>query len=73
MYDHLAFTPQGPGSEKRQSDYCTGAGLNQNVVVPLNAQASTLTLSASSLSFGQQQVGLTPANPLSIQGNKQWH
>jgi hypothetical protein len=34
--------------------------------VPLNGQASTLTLSASSLSFGQQQVGANNTSPLSI-------
>jgi Beta-propeller repeat/Abnormal spindle-like microcephaly-assoc'd, ASPM-SPD-2-Hydin len=63
----ISFTPQGPGLRKASIPItATGAGLTQSVVVPLNGQASTLTLSASSLSFGQQQVGLTPANPLSI-------
>jgi hypothetical protein len=63
----VSFTPQGPGLRKASIPItATGAGLTQDVVVPLNGQASTLTLSASSLSFGQQQVGLPPTNPLPI-------
>lgn len=63
----VSFTPQGAGLRKASIPItATAAGLTQNVVVPLNGQASTLTLSASSLSFGQQQVGLAPTNPLSI-------
>lgn len=63
----VSFTPQGAGLRKATIPITvTGAGLTQNVVVPLNGQASTLTLSASSLSFGQQQVGVPNGSPLSI-------
>jgi hypothetical protein len=63
----VTFTPRGAGLRKASiSITATATGLTQNIVVPLNGQASTLTLSASSLSFGQQQVGLTPTNPLSV-------
>ena len=63
----VSFTPQGPALRKASIPItATAPGFTQNVVVPLNGQASTLTLSASSLSFGQQQVGLTPANPLAV-------
>ena len=63
----VSFTPQGPGLRKASIPItATGSGLSQNVVIPLNGQASTLTLSASSLSFGQQQVGVAPTNPISL-------
>jgi hypothetical protein len=63
----VSFTPQGAGLRKASIPItATGTGLSQSVVIPLNGQASTLTLSASSLSFGQQQVGLTPPPTMSI-------
>jgi hypothetical protein len=63
----VSFTPQGPGLRKASIPItATGTGLSQTVVVPLNGQASTLTLSASSLSFGQQQVGANNTGPLSV-------
>jgi hypothetical protein len=63
----VSFTPQGAGLRKASIPItATGNGLSQNVVVTLNGQASTLTLSASSLAFASQQVGLTPAPTLPI-------
>jgi hypothetical protein len=63
----VTFTPQGAGLRKASIPITvTAPGFSQSVVVPLNGQASTLTLSASSLSFGQQQVGANNTSPLSI-------
>ena len=63
----VTFTPQGAGLRNASIPITvTAPGFSQSVVVPLNGQASTLTLSASSLSFGQQQVGANNTSPLSI-------
>jgi hypothetical protein len=64
----VTFSPQGAGIRKASIilSYSTLTLSNQNLVLNLNGQSSTLTLSASNLSFGQQQVGTTSTNPLAI-------
>src|SRR6266852_1790735 len=63
----VVFAPLGPGLRKASiSILATAPGFSQNVVVSLNGQASTLTLSAASLTFGQQQVGVASSAPMSV-------
>jgi hypothetical protein len=64
----VTFTPLASGIRKAQVNVpCPTCGTNGiTYVLNLSGQSSTLTLSASSLSFGQQQVGTTSANPLPV-------
>lgn len=62
----VTFTPHGAGVRQASIPItATTAGFTQSVVVPLSGQASPLSLSSSSLSFGRQQVGAT-SSPLSV-------
>ncbi len=64
----VTFTPLASGIRKAQVNVpCPTCGTNGiTYVLNLNGQSSTLALSASSLSFGQQQVVTTSANPLPV-------
>lgn len=61
----VIFTPSAAGIRKA-SVTITDNAPGSPQVLNLNGQSSTLTLSASSLSFGNQQVGTTSSNPQSV-------
>ncbi len=61
----VIFTPSAAGIRKA-SVTITDDAPGSPQVLNLNGQSSTLTLSASSLSFGSQQVGTTGSNPQSV-------
>jgi hypothetical protein len=60
----VAFTPVAAGLRKAQVNVaCPSCGTSGiNYVLNLSGQSSTLTLSASNLSFGNVQVGLTSSS-----------
>jgi beta-propeller repeat-containing protein/ASPM-SPD-2-Hydin domain-containing protein len=61
----VTFTPTAAGIRKA-SVTITDNAPGSPQVLNLSGQSSTLTLSVSNLSFGQQQVGTTSANPLPV-------